>query len=130
MMHAAATTALTFGIARVFLGFGEAANFPACIKTVAEWFPKTAARARPRASSTRARTSARWLRILLVPWMADKYGWQSTFLATGAIGFIWARLWLWMYGTPQLHPKVSAEELALIRSDPADKVDIRTRGVT
>src|SRR5260370_35435970 len=47
MMHAAATTALTFGIARVFLGFGQAANFPTCIKTGAEWFPKRQRAAAP-----------------------------------------------------------------------------------
>ncbi len=122
MMHAAATTALTFGIARVFLGFGEAANFPACIKTVAEWFPK-----RQRAAATGIFNSGANIgavaTILLVPWMAEKYGWQSTFLATGAIGFIWVGLWLWIYRQPEVHPKVSAEELALIRSDPADKVE-------
>jgi MFS transporter, ACS family, hexuronate transporter len=122
MMHAAATSALTFGIARVFLGFGEAANFPACIKTVAEWFPK-----RQRAAATGIFNSGANIgavaTILLVPWMAEKYGWQSTFLATGAIGFIWVGLWLWIYKQPEVHPKVSAEELALIRSDPADKVE-------
>ena len=40
MGHAAATSALGFGIARVFLGLGEAPNFPAAIKVVAQWFPK------------------------------------------------------------------------------------------
>jgi ACS family hexuronate transporter-like MFS transporter len=121
MMHAAATTALTFGIARVFLGFGEAANFPACIKTVAEWFPK-----RQRGVATGIFNSGANIgavaSILLVPWMAEKWGWQSTFLGTGAIGFIWVVLWLSIYKQPELHPKVSAEELALIRSDPADKM--------
>jgi ACS family hexuronate transporter-like MFS transporter len=61
--------------------------------------------------------------ILLVPWMAEKYGWQSTFLATGAIGFIWVGLWLWIYKQPEVHPKVSVEELALIRSDPPEKTE-------
>jgi ACS family hexuronate transporter-like MFS transporter len=121
MMHAAATTAFTFGIARVLLGFGEAANFPACIKTVAEWFPK-----RQRGLATGVFNSGANIgavvTILLVPWMAEKYGWQSTFLATGAVGFIWLALWLWIYRQPELHPKVSAEELALIRSDAPDKV--------
>lgn len=121
MMHAAATTAFTFGVARVFLGFGEAANFPACIKTVAEWFPK-----RQRGVATGIFNSGANIgavaSILLVPWMAEKWGWQSTFLGTGAIGFIWVVLWLWIYKQPEVHPKVSAEELALIRSDPADKV--------
>src|ERR1035437_2196135 len=93
MMHSAATTALSFGIARVFLGFGEAANFPACIKTVAEWVPK-----RQRAAATGVFNSGGNIgavaTILLVPWMAEKWGWQSTFLGTGAIGFIWVGLWL------------------------------------
>src|ERR1041384_1940481 len=40
MAHAAAASAFAFGVARALLGLGEAANFPACIKTVAEWFPK------------------------------------------------------------------------------------------
>ena len=122
MMHAAATSALTFGIARVFLGFGEAANFPACIKTVAEWFPK-----RQRGVATGIFNSGANIgavaTILLVPWMAEKYGWQSAFLSTGAIGFLWVGLWLWIYRQPEVHPKVSAEELALIRSDPPDKVE-------
>ena len=122
MMHAAATSALSFGIARVFLGFGEAANFPACIKTVAEWFPK-----RQRAAATGIFNSGANIgavaTILLVPWMAEKWGWQSTFLGTGAIGFIWVGLWLWIYQQPEAHPKVSVEELALIRSDPPDKME-------
>jgi ACS family hexuronate transporter-like MFS transporter len=122
MMHAAATSALTFGIARVFLGFGESANFPACIKTVAEWFPK-----RQRATATGIFNSGANIgaiaTILLVPWMAEKWGWQSTFLATGAIGFLWVVLWLWIYRQPEVHPKVSAEELALIRSDPPDRME-------
>ena len=122
MAHAAATSALTFGIARVFLGFSEAANFPACIKTVAEWFPK-----RQRAAATGIFNSGANIgavaTILLVPWMAQKWGWQSTFLATGSIGFIWVGLWLWIYKQPEVHRKVSVEELALIRSDPPDKME-------
>ena len=121
MMHAAATTAFTFGIARVLLGFGEAANFPACIKTVAEWFPKRQRGLATGLFNCGANIGA-VVTILLVPWMAEKFGWQSTFLATGAIGFIWLGLWLWIYRQPEVHPKVSKEELALIRSDPPDKV--------
>ena len=37
--YAFARTPFGFGIARFFLGLGEAANFPAAVKTVAEWFP-------------------------------------------------------------------------------------------
>jgi ACS family hexuronate transporter-like MFS transporter len=120
MAHAAAVSAFTFGIARAMLGFGEAANFPACIKTVAEWFPK-----KERALATGIFNSGSNIGAvvvpLCVPWMAEKYGWESAFLVTGAIGFIWLFFWLGMYRTPQQHSKVSPHELALIESDPADR---------
>ena len=122
MMHAWATTAFTFGIARVLLGFGESANFPACIKTVAEWFPK-----RQRGTATGIFNSGANIgavaTILLVPWLAEKWGWQSAFIATGAVGFVWVALWMLLYRQPELHPKVSVEELAMIQSDPPDKME-------
>ncbi|HXB74815.1 MAG TPA: MFS transporter [Candidatus Acidoferrales bacterium] len=121
MAHAAATTAFTFGLARVFLGLGEAANFPACIKTVAEWFPK-----KERASATglfnAGANVGAIIAPLTVPWLASKFGWQAAFIATGAIGFVWLAAWLAMYSRPQEHSRVSKTELALIESDPADKV--------
>ena len=121
MAHAAATTAFTFGLARVFLGLGEAANFPACIKTVADWFPK-----KERASATglfnAGANVGAIVAPLTVPWLAAKFGWQAAFLATGALGFVWLAAWLVMYSKPQEHSRVSKSELALIESDPPDKV--------
>ena len=118
--HAAATTAFTFGIARALLGLGEAANFPACIKTVAQWFPK-----RERAQATgifnAGSNIGAVIAPLTVPWLAVHYGWQSTFIITGAIGLIWLIFWLTMYRAPETHPGVSTEELNLIQSDPPDK---------
>lgn len=120
MAHAAATTAFTFGLARAFLGFGEAANFPACIKTVAEWFPK-----KERAHATGIFNSGANIGAvivpLIVPWMADRFGWQSAFIATGALGFVWLIFWLAIYRTPEEHPTVSPRELGLIQSDPPDR---------
>jgi ACS family hexuronate transporter-like MFS transporter len=57
---------------------------------------------------------------LAVPWITLTWGWQWAFIATGALGFIWLALWLALYHSPEQHPRVSSEELALIRSDPAD----------
>ena len=92
MAHAAATTAFTFGIARAFLGLGEAANFPACIKTVAEWFPK-----KERATATGIFNSGANIgaitAILMVPFLYHHFGWQAAFLSTGALGFIWLAFW-------------------------------------
>jgi len=120
MAHAAATTAFTFGIARALLGIGEAANFPACIKTIAQWFPK-----RERAQATgifnAGSNIGAVIAPLTVPWLAVHYGWQSTFIITGALGFIWLIFWLLMYRAPETHPAVSTEELNLIQSDPPDE---------
>ena len=120
--HAAAASALMFGVARALLGIGESANFPACIKVVAEWFPR-----KERAFSTALFNSGAAVGAVLapatVPWLAIAFGWQSAFLATGALGFVWVIFWLSMYKTPREHGRVSAAELAYIESDPPDKIE-------
>jgi ACS family hexuronate transporter-like MFS transporter len=119
MAHAFARTPFGFGTARFALGLGEAANFPAAIKSVAEWFPK-----RERAFATGLFNSGTNIGAivapLVVPPLAAAYGWQAAFLFTGAIGFLWLVLWLPLYGSPEGHPRVSPAELAIIRSDPPD----------
>ncbi|HWB83461.1 MAG TPA: MFS transporter [Bryobacteraceae bacterium] len=121
MAHAAAVSAFTFGLARFFLGIGESANFPACIKTVAEWFPK-----KERALATGIFNSGANIGAvvapLAVPWMAVTFGWQSAFIATGLLGFLWLVFWMLLYAKPENHPRVSAKELAYIQSDPPDPV--------
>ena len=116
MGHAAAGTAAQFAIARFGLGVGEAANFPAAIKTVADWFP-----ARERAFATGIFNSGSNVGAvvapLMVPWIATRWGWRAAFLATGAIGFTWVALWWWLYHPPHAHPKLRPEELALITAD-------------
>jgi MFS transporter, ACS family, hexuronate transporter len=114
-----ATSALTFGIAMFLLGLGEAANFPACIKTVAEWFPR-----KERALSTSLFNSGANVGAMLVPVLVPilvvAFTWHGAFFAAGASGFIWLAFWLWLYRKPEEHPRVSAAELALIQSDPAE----------
>ncbi len=105
-----------FMIARFILGVGEAGNFPASIKTVAEWFPK-----KERALATgifNAGTNVGALVTpLVVPWIAYTYGWYEAFIVTGAIGFIWLIFWLIFYRKPEEHPSLSAAELEYINSD-------------
>src|SRR5580693_6639181 len=112
-----AVSPLTFGIAMFFLGLGEAANFPACIKTVAEWFPK-----RERAYATGLFNSGANIGAMVgpvvVPFLYATLGWRGAFVATGCSGFVWLIFWLWLYRKPAAHPMVSASELALIQSDP------------
>lgn len=117
-----AHSALTFGIAIFFLGLGEAANFPACIKTVAEWFPR-----KERALSTSLFNSGanvgNMLVPVIVPALVALFTWRGSYAAAGSTGFVWLAFWLWLYRRPEEHPRVSAAELALIQSDPAEKVE-------
>jgi ACS family hexuronate transporter-like MFS transporter len=119
--HAFVTSVLAFSIARVFLGLGEAANFPACIKTVAEWFPK-----RERAHATGLFNAGANIGAIFapvaVPFLAKAWGWQWAFIITGAFGFIWLAFWWAFYYTPAKHPRISKAEYALITSDPPDRV--------
>ncbi len=54
---------------------------------------------------------------LLVPWIALWWGWRAAFLLIGALGFAWTIAWLWLYRSPERHPRFGAAELAHIRSD-------------
>lgn len=105
-----------FIAARFVLGLGEAANFPAGIKAIAEWFPR-----RERAFAAglfNAGTNVGALAApLVVPWLTLRFGWEWAFLATGAVGFIWLVFWWNSYHMPAAHPRVSRGELALIQSD-------------
>jgi MFS transporter, ACS family, aldohexuronate transporter len=124
--HAFARTAAGFSAARAFLGLGESANFPGAVKTVAEWFPK-----RERALATgifNAGTNmGAILTPLLVPWLVLTWGWQSAFIVTGSLGFLWLLVWLALYRDPERHPRVSAAELDHIHSDPPDGAAARVR---
>ena len=119
MGHALARSAFGFGLARFTLGLGEAGNFPAAIKTVAEWFPK-----KERALATGIFNSGSNVGAIVaplaVPFIAVTYGWQWAFIITGALGFIWLAFWLAVYRKPEEHPKLSRAELAHIQSDPLE----------
>ena len=108
-----------FIVARLALGFGEAGNFPAAIKVVAEWFPKS-----ERAFATGLFNSGTnigaVLTPLIVPVIAVNWGWYWSFIITGGIGLLWLVLWIPLYGAPETHPRVGAAELAHIQSDPPD----------
>jgi len=119
MAHALVKSVTGFSAARFALGLGEAGNFPAAIKTVAEWFPR-----RERALATgifNAGTNVGAIVApLVVPWITLKWGWQWAFLLTGAAGLLWLALWIPLYHHPRRHPHVSAQELAWIEHDPPE----------
>ncbi len=122
MLHAGMASILGFSVARFLLGLGESGNFPASIKTVAEWFPK-----KERALATgifNAGSNVGAIAApLAVPWIFINWGWQWAFIATGVIGFIWLIFWLRIFRSPEEHPRLSPAELAYIRSDPEETVE-------
>jgi MFS transporter, ACS family, hexuronate transporter len=118
--HAAARSAVGFGLARAFLGFGESANFPSAIKAVAEWFPK-----KERALVTGIFNSGSNIGAVLAPlivtFITIKYGWQWAFIITGSLGFIWLLFWLPFYKLPQECPRLSKTELKYIQENETEK---------
>jgi ACS family hexuronate transporter-like MFS transporter len=112
-------TVVGFSIARMALGLSEGGNFPACVKSVSEWFPS-----KERALATGLFNAGSNVGMIvapiMVPLLTYYYGWAAAFYVTGALGFIWVVFWLLYYNTPEKHPKVGAAELELILSDPPD----------
>jgi ACS family hexuronate transporter-like MFS transporter len=129
MLPGAAFSVITFGVAMFLLGLGEAANFPACIKTVAEWFPK-----RERALATGIFNSGANIGNIVVPLVVPTLvilvTWRGAFVVTGGAGIVWLICWLIYYRRPEHHRSVSQAELALILSDPVEKLEtVRWRRV-
>ena len=123
--HAFVGSVRGFITARVFLGLGEGGNFPAAVKAVTLWFPK-----RERAFATSLFNAGTNVGAIVapavVPFMADAWGWQSTFIAAGIAGFAWLLLWIPFYDIPERIKNLDPAELAHIRSD----VDDRMQGDT
>jgi ACS family hexuronate transporter-like MFS transporter len=122
MTPGAATGVWTFCCAMFFLGLGEAANFPACNKTIAEWFPKKE-RALAFGIFNSGANIGNMAVPAIVPALVFAVGWRGAFVAVGATGLVWLVFWLWLYRKPEAHRKVSAQELALIQSDPPEKTE-------
>ena len=123
-----------FGIANAFVGglvtmhmavrsafaVGEAGNFPASIKTVAEWFPKRE-RALATAIFNSGSNAGAMVAALFVPWcmiyFGDQKGWKMAFILTGAFGFFWLIFWFWLYNPPATQQRLSKAEYDYIHID-------------
>ncbi|MCX2494273.1 MFS transporter [Pedobacter sp. PF22-3] len=110
------TSLSLFIFARFVLALGEAGNFPAAIKATAEYFPK-----KDRAFATSIFNAGATVGALAapvtIPYIADAYGWEMSFIIIGALGFIWMLFWILLYGKPENHLRVNKEELAYIQQD-------------
>jgi len=122
MGHALVNSTGGFFVARAALGVTEAGNFPAAIKTIAEWFPK-----KERALATGIFNSGTNIGAIIapltVPFIAVEWGWKWAFIITGAIGLIWLLFWFLVYEVPKKHKKLSKQEFEFINSDQDEKID-------
>ena len=116
ILHGFANSFGGMSVCRFLLGLGEAGNFPASIKSVAEWFPR-----KERSFATGLFNAGANVGIILtaacVPLLVAHFGWRASFIITGALGFTVLGVWLLSFHRPESHPKLSPAELAYIRSD-------------
>jgi ACS family hexuronate transporter-like MFS transporter len=129
MAHALAKSTIGFAMARSGLGLGESGNFPAAIKSVAEWFPK-----KERALATGIFNSGANIGAvvapIMVPWILGTYGWREAFIITGALGFIWLVFWIIFYEIPARKKKLSKTEFDYIHSDDNDIAAINASSIS
>ena len=114
MLHAAARSWIGFALARVGLGLTEAGNFPAAIKTVAEWFPK-----KERAFATGlfngGSNVGAIMAPLLIPLIIASLGsWRWVFILSGFLGLFWLIFWLILYRNPRQSRFTNQAEIGYI----------------
>jgi MFS transporter, ACS family, hexuronate transporter len=115
-LHALSSSAINLGMWRGMLGVAESGNFPAAIKSVAEWFPK-----KDRAFATGIFNAGSNVASMVGPpmfvAMNAAFGWRACFFITGGLGFVWLAAWLLLYQKPAEHKGVSEAEREYILSD-------------
>ena len=113
-LHGMVSSALGLGTARFLLGLGEGGGFPGSAKAVSEWFP---ARERSLAFGIFNMGSSVGAVVAppLIAGISLWLGWRWIFVLTGAAGFVWAAVWLRVYGFPETHPRITAEEREYLR---------------
>lgn len=114
-----------FLVARSVLAIGESGNFPAAIKTTAEYFPK-----KDRAFATSIFNAGASIGALIapltIPLLAKAYGWEMAFIIIGVLGFIWMGVWVFVYDKPEKSKYVNAAELEYIRQDKLIEASAKT----
>ena len=122
MVHAAARNWICFALARIGLGLSEAGNFPAAIKTVAEWFPK-----KERAFATGLFNGGSNVGAILapitIPFIIAQFGsWRWVFILSGFLGFFWLIFWLWFYRKPNKSKYVNKAEIDFIQDGEPEEI--------
>ena len=122
MAHALVKSTPGFNVVRGALGFAEGGNFPAAIKSIAEWFP-----VKERSFASGFMISGTTVGPIIAPgiviWLAESYGWQISFIVTGALGLVWLAAWYFLYDKPEKHSRVTKDELAFINEGKDNSIE-------
>ena len=122
----ATTSMYAFLACRCVLAIGEAGNFPAAIKVTAEYFPK-----KDRAFATSIFNSGASVGALAapatIPLLAKALGWEMAFIIIGALGFIWAGVWIFLYEKPSKSKFVNQAELNYVNQDEENEPVVETK---
>ena len=127
--HSFAAGWISLLILRVLLGLGESFYTPAAARVLRDWIPQ-----RERGVCWAVFSTGNFVGAMIAPplvaWLALRYSWRFSFIATGASGFLLLGAWLWFYHSPERHPWLSAAERATIldgrSSAPAAQENIST----
>ncbi len=119
MLTAFGSGVASFSLFRGLLGVGEAGNYPAALKAIAEWFPKA-----ERSNAVGILNAGPGLGSIIAPpliaaWLIPTYGWRAAFVVTGLLGFVWLFAWQWLYHSPEHHPNISTAEAELLAHERA-----------
>jgi ACS family hexuronate transporter-like MFS transporter len=110
------STVTQFKLVRALLGIGESANFPAAVKTIAEWFPR-----KERSAANGILNAASNMGViataLLIPFIITNYGWRNAFLVSGFLGFAMLAIYHFVYSKPTQTKKLLAKELDYILAE-------------
>ena len=119
MLTSLATGVRSFCGFRFLLGLGEAGNWPGATKAVSEWFPRRESGWAVALFDSGSSVGAAIAPILVISAYHAFGSWRPVFIVTGSLGFLWLILFLILYHKPEDHPRISAEERALILNNRA-----------
>jgi MFS transporter, ACS family, hexuronate transporter len=126
MLHALGQGVMGFASLRFLLGLGEATNYPAAIKAIGEWFPKS-----ERSTAVGILNMGPGFGAVLAPpfvaWLIISSGWRGAFIITGLLGLLWLIAWRKYYSSPEESKYLSAHEKELILTNRADNIENTTQ---
>ncbi len=115
LLHGAAQNVASLLTFRLGLGVAEAPCFPANSRVLSTWFPQ---HERARANSVYSVGQYAGLAFFspLLFWVVATLGWRALFIASGAIGILYALVWYVSYREPQDSKRVNQGELDYIET--------------